>query len=231
VDIIDRKGRLVTRYTADAFDAEAAAAMDLLLSLEHCEDGRKPPKGEKYDRAALKLSWTKLKRLGMDVKDAKLGRAMDAESVVFDSDGYTVRSGWMTDPYTGERIVFEQLPKVARRLVELDHVVPLSDAFVSGGHRWKRAGGYSWPDLYNDPGNLIATSAYLNQSKGGRNAAGWLPRLEFCVRYVIMQIVIKDRYCLSVTRSESDNMQKVLRGQWDEVVNVLGRPDVAGPAS
>jgi len=70
---------------------------------------------------------------------------MAANSCSADGTGFAGTRGWggvakaptadgeMTDPYTGEHIVFEQAADKSGYLIELDHGVSLADAFVSGG--------------------------------------------------------------------------------------------------
>jgi hypothetical protein len=148
----------------------------------------------------------------MDVKDMVLARDVDPVGKVYDSDGYTLREAVLHDPYTGTDVDFRQVKDVADRKIDLDHVVALSDAFTSGGHRWK-PDGYTWMNIANDPGNLLAVSQSVNRAKGSRNAALWLPQNpghDFRGRYIIMQIQIKARYRLSVTRSEAETMTQVL---------------------
>ena len=207
MNIIDRHGNLVTRFVAEVTPAEATVALKMLAGLPVRSDGWRPKTS--YDRKALPIGWARIARLGMDVKDVSLARAMEPASRVFDCDGFTLKSGEETDPYTGGRLVFRQVTDVKKRRIDLDHVVPLSDAFISGGHRWQ-PDGYKWGNLYNDPANLLAVSASINRSKGGKNAALWLPIPEFRPRYVIMQIQIKTRYRLSVTEAEAARMREIL---------------------
>ena len=115
-------------------------------------------------------------------------------------------------PYTGERIEFRQLADASKRVVDLDHVVSLANAFVCGAYRW-RADGPKWGSFANDPGNIMACGTAVNQSKGARNAAGWLPPNpvhDFRCRLVVLQIQVKARYKLAVTESEAAAMRRVL---------------------
>ncbi|MDR2931064.1 MAG: HNH endonuclease family protein [Propionibacteriaceae bacterium] len=207
MDVLDRNGRLVTRFVVDVDPAEAKAALGMLSALKLRVDKWQPK--TRYNRAELALKWSSIARLGQDIKDIELARNMNLESRVFDSDGYTLRQGKMTDPYTGKPLVFNQVNNKNDRQIDLDHVVALADAFVSGGYRWTQ-GGYSWTNLYNDPGNLLAVATQTNQQKGSKHAGLWLPRPEFCRRFVIMQIQIKSRYHLSVTESEAATMVRIL---------------------
>jgi hypothetical protein len=211
VGVFDRDGELVWRLAWEVSSAEASAALGLLAGLRVRADSWQPPVA--YDRAALPLSWARAGRSGMDVKDVLLARQMEPDGRVYDADGFTLRHAVLAeDPYTGRRIVFDQVEDRAAFKIELDHAVSLSDAHTSGGYRWE-PGGRNWPRLANDPRGIIAVSKTANAAKGARNAAGWLPdnpAHDFRRRLVVIQIQVKARHSLSVTESEAAAMRGVL---------------------
>jgi hypothetical protein len=99
-------------------------------------------------------------------------------------------------------------------LVQIDHVVALSDAWQKGAQRWteeKRA------QFGNDPLNLLASKGSLNQQKGDGDTATWLPpNKTFRCAYVARQVAVKHGYGLWVTRAERDAMERVLTACPDE---------------
>jgi hypothetical protein len=207
MDVLDRHGLLVTRYVGEEIAAEVALVREMVAALGVRRDDRQPK--AKYDRSALPLAWSRVSRLGQDHKDTLLSDAMEPASRVFDSDGFTLRYGEMDDPYTGQRLVFEQAAGKSGFRIGLDHVVSLADAFASGGWRWSPT-GRNWPNLYNDRGNIQAVAKAVNQAKGSRSAAKWLPVDAFARRFVTLQVQIKTRYRLSVTESEKAAMLAVI---------------------
>ncbi len=99
----------------------------------------------------------------------------------------------------------ERLP---RYRIEIDHVVALYDAWVSGGQQLT---GEELRSLANDPLNLIATSHELNQQKGSGDAATWLPpNKSYRCAYVARQIAVKSKYRLWVKPAEKRSMQRIL---------------------
>ena len=79
-----------------------------------------------------------------------------------------VISGEWHDPYTGR--VF-----INPSLLDVDHVVPLKEAFDSGADKWS---GKKMRQYFNDLTNkdhLIAVFSSANQSKQERDPARWLP--------------------------------------------------------
>ena len=117
-----------------------------------------------------------------------------------------VQSGKLSDPYTGEVILFHRGEN--SNAVQIDHVVALSDAWQKGAQQ------LSFIDrviLANDPLNLLAVDGPANQQKSGSDAASWLPpNKSFRCQYVARQIAVKQKYRLWVTAAEKSAMRGVL---------------------
>ncbi|WP_404291139.1 HNH endonuclease family protein [Glutamicibacter arilaitensis] len=116
----------------------------------------------------------------------------------------TLRSGTLHDAYTGKRINW----KAKSGSVDIDHVVALKNAWISGGQKLSQSQRQA---LANDPLNLMASSATANRQKGGKDAAEWLPKNKtFRCQYVATQISVKKKYALSVTKAEKNAIAMVL---------------------
>lgn len=92
--------------------------------------------------------------------------------------------------------------------LDIDHLVPLANAWRSGAKRWttKRRETYA-----NDPRVLLAVDAGLNRSKGDDGPEQWLPpRVAFRVTYAVRWVGVKARYRLSVTRVEKSALEGLL---------------------
>lgn len=169
--------------------------------------------GEDYDRPAQFGDWADPDGNGCDARNDILARDLTGE--VVDDDGCRVLSGTLEDPYTGRTIEFRRGPATSAD-VQIDHVVALKNAWVSGADRLA-------PDertaLANDPLNLRAVDGPINGEKSAADAAEWLPPNEsFRCEYVATQIAVKTRYELSVTAPERDAMADVLAGCPDQDV-------------
>lgn len=110
-----------------------------------------------------------------------------------------VLSGKLNDPYTDQQIEF-QYGAATSSLVQIDHVVAVSDA-------WQKGAQNITPEervaFYNDPVNLLAVSGSANQAKGDSDAASWLPaNKSFRCEYVKRQVEVKHKYYLWVTAAE-----------------------------
>lgn len=194
---------LTTEYPEDSvadLQHVATPAGEVLASLP--VKGRAPKTG--YDRAQFGDGW--VTTTTCDTRNIILAR--DLSDVEIDSDGCTVRSGQLHDPYSGQTITFLRGPDTSDD-VQIDHVVALSDAWQKGAQQLS----YETRVQYaNDPLVLLAVSGSLNQQKSDGDAATWLPpNKSFRCQYVARQIAIKRKYSLWVTRSEYESMARVLK--------------------
>ena len=172
--------------------------------------GRAPKTG--YDRDLFGQAWSddvgvEFGRNGCDTRNDILKR--DLQDLTFrpGTRDCVVLTGVLDGPYTGERIEFQRGQDTSS-LVQIDHVVALSDAWQKGAQQLTVD---QRRDLANDPLNLLAVSGWANQQKGDGDTATWLPpRREFRCSYVSRQVLVKERYGLWVTPAERDAMDRVL---------------------
>jgi len=94
---------------------------------------------------------------------------------------------------------------------DVDHMVPLKEAWDSGAWRWSAG---TREDYANDLGyanSLIAVTASSNRSKSDRDPAEWLPALARCT-YAKYWIGVKYRWRLSVDPAEKSTLTRMLSG-------------------
>lgn len=187
----------VTPETADAGTALAA-----LATLE--VKGRAPKTG--YDRDEFGQRWKDIDRNGCGQRDDVLARDLTAVQ----KDGRcVVTSGILNDPFTGDRIEFVRGQNTSA-LVQIDHIVPLSDAWQKGAQQLT---AHQRETLGNDPLNLLAVDGAANAQKSDSDAATWLPKnKDFRCTYVARQVSVKVAYELWVTQAERDAMERILTG-------------------
>jgi hypothetical protein len=158
-----------------------------------------------YDRAEFGQAWLDADRNGCDTRNDVLRR--DVSDPVIDprTHGCVVLSGTLHDPYLGQDVPFR---RGAGDQVDIDHVVALGNAWVTGAFRFDirtRAA------LANDPLDLLAVDLHTNRSKGDADAATWLPPYRpFRCAYVARQVAVKHKYGLWVTPAERSAMVRVL---------------------
>lgn len=174
---------------------------DALAELEKVEvKGRAPKTG--YSRKQFGDGWGKIG--GCSTREVILARDLTDEKV---DDKCRVQSGTLNDPYTGKAIQFQRGPETSQ-LVQIDHVVALSDA-------WQKGAQQLTPEqrvqLANDPLNLLAVDGPANQAKGDGDAATWLPENKsFRCQYVARQIAVKRKYHLWVTDVEKQAAEQII---------------------
>ena len=197
-------GAMVVGFTPSATTAAekqpgmATAVLETLVV-----KGRAPKTG--YDRASFG-DWADLDNDYCNTRDEILMRDMNL--VTFDPvEKCQVQTGTLVDPYSGTKINFLQ-GRGTSNLVQIDHVVAVSDAWQKGAFKW---GSSIKLAFYNDPLNLLAVQGRLNSQKGDGDAATWLPPLKsYRCAYVARQIAVKAKYSLWVTAPEKAAMVAIL---------------------
>ena len=166
--------------------------------------GRGPLTG--YSRDAFGQAWADVDRNGCDTRNDIMRRDLTAK-VFQKGSTCVIASGLLADPYSGSLMKFLR-GNTTSTLIQIDHVVPLANAWVSGAQAWPAARRLAYA---NDPLVLLAVNGSLNEAKGDGDAATWLPpnRSDWCP-YAARQIAVKAAYRLSVTAAERAAMQKIL---------------------
>ncbi len=196
-------------------------ALDLLATL--AVKGRAPKTG--YDRVAkFGAAWLDVDRNGCDTRNDILKR--DLTSTVL-SGSCKVTSGTLADPYTGKTIQFKRGESTSA-MVQIDHVVALSDAWQKGAQQLSQDQRLS---LANDPLNLMAIDGPTSAQKNDGDAATWLPSVKsFRCTYVARQVAVKATYSLWVTQAEHDAMAKILEDCSDQMAPFSAFTPVPAPA-
>lgn len=94
---------------------------------------------------------------------------------------------------------------------DIDHFVPLKEAWDSGAHAWSDERRRDFANDLSNPASLIAVSASSNRSKGARDPAEWLPPdASYHCSYVEQWIEVKLYWDLSVDPNEAAVLNDVL---------------------
>ncbi|WP_199835935.1 HNH endonuclease family protein [Streptomyces sp. TP-A0356] len=191
----------------------ALAAVDSLTV-----KGRAPKTG--YSRDQFGTPWADTDQNGCDTRDDILKR--DLKNVKFTGGTCKVASGLLApDPYGGQDVTYAR----GRSLVDIDHLVALSDAWQKGAKYWDAGKRIA---LANDPLNLLAVGAAPNRSKGDGDASTWLPpNTAYRCTYVAAQVAVKKKYELWVTDAEKAAMKKALADCPDQKLPTGGNPTEA----
>ncbi|MGV0626201.1 HNH endonuclease family protein [Mycolicibacter minnesotensis] len=188
--------------------APAGPALDKLNALDI--KGRAPKTG--FDRALFGTAWTDDVTVagghnGCDTRNDMLRRDLTDAVLKPGRKACVVLSGTLNDPYTGETVQFQRGPGSSSQ-VQVDHVVPLLDAWQKGAQNWDHL---TRRNFANDPINLQSTTGAANRAKGAGDAATWLPpNKAYRCSYATRIIDVKATYGLWVTQAERDALARVL---------------------
>jgi hypothetical protein len=93
--------------------------------------------------------------------------------------------------------------------LDIDHMIPLSEAWRSGAWKWSPAQREAFANDLTDSRVLIAVTASLNRQKGDQDPSTWLPPENKCT-YVSNWIAVKVRYSLTVDPSEASALTSLV---------------------
>jgi hypothetical protein len=139
------------------------------------------------------------------------GGGCDTRERVLQRDGRAVRVGAGCRAVSGRwRSLYDG--RILRRssAVDIDHVVPLANAWRSGARAWSRRRRERFANDLRDP-ELVAVSAASNRAKGDSGPQSWRPpRPAVWCLYARWWIDVKTVWRLSVTRAERRALDAML---------------------
>jgi hypothetical protein len=107
--------------------------------------------------------------------------------------------------------------------VDIDHMVPLAEAWDSGASGWSAGERESYANDLGDRRTLVGVTDSVNQTKGDQDPAEWLPELQQC-RYLQEWVAVKHRWGLTVDTAERSALSSLAGGCSDVTITVtLGR--------
>ncbi|PBK61148.1 hypothetical protein ARMSODRAFT_897162 [Armillaria solidipes] len=135
-----------------------------------------------------------------DTRETVLAR--DAISIVQASDCSATSGSWVS-PYDG-------VPTTLPSDLDIDHLVPLKEAWVSGARTWTAAQREAFANDVTRP-QLVAVTDNLNEAKGDKDPAEWMvPLQSYVCTYVRAWVTVKHYYALSVDQAEYDALTDYL---------------------
>ncbi|GAA1920698.1 hypothetical protein GCM10009737_22780 [Nocardioides lentus] len=175
---------------------------------------RAPERSAGYERDAF-AHWTDADGDGCDTRDeVLLDESLRPRRTRAGEDCRITGGAWRS-AYDGERT---RDPST----FDVDHVVPLADAWGSGARAWTDARRERFANDLGDPRSLVAVTASSNRSKSDRDPAEWLPDLARC-RYVRDWVAVKVRWDLAADATERSVLTRRARGCGGRVVVRVAR--------
>ncbi|MEU7736581.1 HNH endonuclease family protein [Streptomyces griseus] len=103
--------------------------------------------------------------------------------------------------------------------LDIDHMVPLAEAWDSGASGWTAARREAYANDLGSERSLVAVTAKTNRSKSDQDPATWLPPLaDARCTYATDWVSTKLRWGLSVDQAEADALAVLAEGCGQETV-------------
>jgi hypothetical protein len=93
--------------------------------------------------------------------------------------------------------------------LDIDHVVPLAEAWRSGAWAWTPTQRQAFANDLSESGALVAVSLGQNRSKGDKDVSDWLPSKGVC-GYVYNWITVKIKYSLTADSKEMSTLDSYI---------------------
>jgi hypothetical protein len=135
----------------------------------------------------------------------------DTREVVLKRDGTGVTTGSNCQPTAGKwHSPYDNTWITQSSKVQIDHVVPLANAWRSGAASWTTAKRQQFANDLTDP-QLLAVSSTTNEAKGDQDPSTWKPPNsgEWC-DYASRWIAVKTKWQLTITSQEKAALQGML---------------------
>lgn len=142
---------------------------------------------------------------------ASQGNGCDTREVVLKRDGTDVKTDADCHVTSGKwRSLYDDKVVTDAESVDIDHMVPLADAWRSGADSWTDAKRAEFANDLARP-QLLAVTAATNRAKGDQDPSLWKPPLHsyYCT-YAARWITVKTYWQLTVTSAEKDALVDML---------------------
>jgi hypothetical protein len=206
----------LTRGSTSNGDATVAPVpvgtpQEAVRQLDALEVAPRVPSGPRYDRDAFGTAWADTDGNGCNQRDDVLLRDAEPDSVTVAEQGacdHDVLAGTWVDPYTGRTLTFDDLKDPRQsQAIQIDHVVPLAEAWRSGASSWSDRRRRSFA---NDLSVLLAADGPTNAAKSDGDPAAWRPRRAYQCEYAVRWVAVKADWKLAVDRSETRALREML---------------------
>ncbi|MEV8099308.1 HNH endonuclease family protein [Streptomyces sp. TLI_235] len=108
------------------------------------------------------------------------------------------------------------------KLLDVDHLVPLAEAWDSGASTWSAKEREAYANDLDEPRAPIAVSARSNRSKADKDVTDWLPpAAAYRCTYLAGWTAIKTRWGLTVDPAEADTLHELTAECRNEPLSVV----------
>lgn len=162
--------------------------------------------GGEYNRKEWK-HWRDLDKDGENTRQEVLieENLASPDSTKYDEKGRIAQGRWIC-MFTGDTIY-------NARELDVDHLVPLKEAHLSGGENWYETQKMLYANFMDHTDHLVAVKASANRSKGAKDPSKWMPDVNKCW-YLETWIRVKSNWGLDFDDAEADSITKY-KDQYD----------------
>jgi hypothetical protein len=125
----------------------------------------------------------------------------DGGAVAVDGACYPVSGSWYSQ--------YDGVTLTSAAAVDIDHVVPLAEAWRSGASSWAASMRQRFANDLSNP-QLIAVSGSSNRSKSDQDPSTWTPRAAYGCTYSKLWIGSKHAWSLRMQPAEKSAVQSLL---------------------
>lgn len=132
-------------------------------------------------------------------------RDSDKEVTFSDTNKCNVVTGRWHDPYTDDTFT-------AREEIQIDHLVPLKNAYMSGAYKWNFKARCLYANYMGNDFHLKSVNASQNMKKGDRTPEKYMPpNPEYSCRYLKNWLVTKFLWNLKMSVGEAEAIAQAMR--------------------
>lgn len=114
---------------------------------------------------------------------------------------------------------YDGVSQTSASVLDVDHLVPLAEAWDSGARTWTTAVRQSYANDLGDYRTLVGVTASANRSKGDQDIREWEPAKEQC-RYLKEWVAVKIRWRLTADSAEKSAMSSQAGGCTNTTITV-----------
>ena len=129
-----------------------------------------------------------------------------AKPVVYrDTNHCSVQTGHWNDPYTGQLFT-------ATEDIQIDHLVPLKNAFMSGAYKWSFRARCLYANYLGEQFHLISVNGSQNMKKGDKGPDKYIPpNADYTCTYLKNWLTVKFLWGLKMTVAESEGVTQAIK--------------------
>lgn len=186
---------------ASEFSSQVYSLIDFMLHKEKYGDV-----GEPYNRKKHFGAWITDRRDGNCYNTrAKVLIRDSSVPVDFRENGCSVTSGKWADPYEGR-----DYTDAAE--IQIDHFVPLKNAYISGAYKWNRNKRCLYANFLGNDFHLLAVYGKENMRKSDRTPEGYMPpNAAYRCQYLEQWLKVKFIWSLGLTPPEKETVLNLIQ--------------------